>query len=78
MFHPLSPDSTNLRDTDIQQKITEATRKYNISARLGNIDLCNQLSMIIEELQVELRERYTKKSSTTVNNTPLDKLVKID
>lgn len=78
MFHPLSPDSTNLRDTDIQQKITDATRKYNISSRLGNFDLCNQLSMIIEELQMELRERYTKKSSTTVNNTSLDKLVKID
>lgn len=78
MFHPLLPDSSNLRDNDIQQRITDATRKYNISVKLGNIELCQQMSIIIEELQIELRERYAKKSSTTVNNTPLDKLVKID
>lgn len=78
MYHPLLSSTTNLRDTDIQQKITEASRKYNIASRMGNAELCGQLAIIIEELQIELRERYSKKSSTTVNNTPLEKLVKID
>lgn len=78
MYHPLLASTNDLRDTDIQQKITDASRKYNIAARIGNAEVCGQLALIIEELQIELRERYAKKSTTTVNNTPLEKLVKID
>lgn len=78
MFHPLLADISTLRDTDIQQRITDATRKYNIATKLGSMDACSQLAIIIEELQIELRERYSKKASAVVNNTQLDKLVKID
>lgn len=76
MYHPLLPDPKTLKDVDIHTKISDISRKYNIAARMGNIELCQQMSLIIEALQVELSERASSRSRKIVNNTPLDKLIK--
>lgn len=78
MYHPLLTDPKTLKDIDIQSKISDISAKYNIAARMGNIELCQQMSLIIEALQIELSERATSRSRKIVNNTPLDKLVKTD
>lgn len=78
MYHPLLMEPSKLKDADIEAKITDLSRKYNLAARMGNFELCEQMVMIIEALRLEMRDRQAKRSSQKVNNTTLDKLVKID
>jgi hypothetical protein len=78
MYHPLFIDPSKLKDADIEAKISDLSRKYNLSAKMGNFELCDQMVLIIEELRLEMRDRQAKRASQRVNNTTLDKLVKID
>ena len=77
MYHPLNQDPKNLKDLDIEAKLTEANKKYNIAAKMGNTAACQQIQLIIEELRMELSERRAKQAEKTVNNVQLDKLINV-
>jgi hypothetical protein len=80
MFHPLLPDFKDLKDTDIENKITELGRKYSIAARSGSGGLCSQIIMAMEQYKEELRRRYLEKATkVSVKNQDrdLDDLINI-
>jgi hypothetical protein len=78
MYHPLFIDPVKLKDADIDAKILDLSKKYNMASRMGNIDLCGQIALIIEELKVEMAERHANRIKQPVNNKNLEKLIKTD
>ena len=80
MFHPLLPDLTEIKDQDLENKITELTSKYYIAARYGNGAVCSQIAIVIEQYKEELQKRHQEKLnklSGKNQNKDLDDLINI-
>jgi len=80
MFHPLISDLGNLKDTDLDAKITELGNKWAIAARMGNGGAANQIVMILEQYKFEQQRRSierTKKVSVNNQDKNLDDLINI-
>ena len=80
MFHPLEGDLSQLKDSEVEAKLVELTRKYYQAARLGNPDLLTQLSTFVTIYRDELRKRQEKLMSSTnnVTNEDLGQLINVD
>jgi hypothetical protein len=80
MFHPLTPNLANLKDTDIDSKISDLNKKYVIVARSGNGGLCNQILLALEEYKSEQQRRLLEKTNVAVKNQTKDfsDLINID
>jgi len=57
MEHPLIANLDDLTAEQLQEKISELTRKLSIAYRTGNAQLCNQLRMALESYQNKYQER---------------------
>lgn len=80
MFHPLLSDLSELKDADLELKISELGKKYSIAARSGNGGLCNQIALALEAYRTELQRRLLEKSNITLKNQnkDLDDLINVD
>jgi lipopolysaccharide biosynthesis regulator YciM len=76
-MHPLINDLTGIKETELENKINELTRKY---FQTHNFELQQQISMAIDTYREELSKRrqaeYEKMMQT--RNKDLDKLIKVD
>ena len=72
MLHPLLNDLTDLKDLDIENKISELGRKYTIAARSGNGGLCSQILMALDEFRAESQRRMLEKSRISLKNQDKD------
>lgn len=79
MFNPLLPDLSSIKDQDLENTISELTRKYYIAARSGNGGLCSQISVTLEQYKDEQRRRMIEKSKVSVRkeDKDLDDLIKV-
>lgn len=59
-MHPLTPDLSGLNDADLQKKHTELMSKLTQAYRFGNGALVQQIQMVLEDYQSELRRRQEK------------------
>ena len=57
MEHPLIGNVDDLTTEQLQEKITELTKKLSIALRTGNGHLCNQLRMALETFNNTYQER---------------------
>jgi hypothetical protein len=75
MYHPVFVDPATLKDSEIEARIFELSKKYNIVMSLGKVDVGEQISLIVEQLKQEQSERRRKKleKSSGVN---IESLVK--
>ena len=64
MEHPLIANLDDLTAEQLQEKISELTKKLSIALRTGNGHLCNQIRMALESYQNKYNER-TRGSSTS-------------
>jgi hypothetical protein len=80
MFHPLEGDLSQLKDSEVEAKLIELTRKYYQASRLGNPDLLTQLSTFVTIYREELRKRQAKTMASTnnVTNEDLGQLINVD
>jgi hypothetical protein len=76
MFHPLEGDLSQLKDTEIEQKLIELNKKYYAAARMGSRDLLTQLSTFITIYRDELSNRYARKLKSDDND--LDQLINVE
>jgi hypothetical protein len=76
MFHPLEGDLSELKDTEVEQKLIELNKKYYAAARMGSRDLLTQLSTFITIYRDELSNRYARKLKQ--NDDDLDQLINVD
>ena len=79
MFNPLLEDFSQLKDTDLESRMTDLNRKYNIAIRTGNSGLANQVAMVIEALRDESlrRQHEATKKLLQKQNKDLDGLINV-
>lgn len=63
MEHPLIPNLDDLSIDQLQEKISELTRKVGIAHRMGNAHLRYQVQMALETYQTKYREKLMKQDS---------------
>ena len=77
-MHPLQPDITGLTDQELENKITELTKKYFQAIRFVP-GAAQQVSMMIEGYKWEQQRRQLEKSKRSREDDPtFDDLIKID
>ena len=59
-MHPLAPDLTKLTDDELQKKRSELQNRLAFVYRTGNADLVEQLSMLINDYDIEIQARNQK------------------
>ncbi len=57
MEHPLINNAEDLTNQELQDRVTDLTRKMTIAHRMGNAQLVGQIQMALETFQTKLRER---------------------
>ena len=80
MFHPLLPNIAELKDLDLENKITELGRKYTFAARSSNGGLCSQILLVLEEYKSEQQRRLMERSKVSIKNQDkdLDDLINVN
>jgi hypothetical protein len=56
-MHPLAPDLTKLTDDELQKKRSELQNRLTFVYRTGNADLVGQLTMLINDYDIEIQSR---------------------
>lgn len=80
MIHPLAPDLTQLKDSDLEEKIFELNKKYYQAYRLGNQELLTQISTFVTIYKEEMSRRYIEKTRNSRGQMDgdLDQLINVD
>jgi ribosomal protein L29 len=74
MLHPLEDDLSIYSNQELEQKITELTKKY---FRQRNPQVKQQMQQLLDMYKIELRERIQKEQRQKLN-LDLDKLINIE
>jgi hypothetical protein len=77
MEHPFQEDFSDLKDSEIEQKIQDLSKKYWIAYKTGNKDLLTQLDTFLIIYKQELSKRYLERSKDQFNGD-LDQLINVD
>lgn len=77
MFHPLESDLRSLKDTELDEKIQDLTKKFYAAQRLGYTDLLTQLSTFITIYKQESSRRSIERLRND-NGGDLDQLINVD
>jgi hypothetical protein len=77
MFHPLEEDLSLLKDSEVELKLQELTRKYFLAARMGKNEMLTQLSTFVTIYKEELSKRMLAKTQGTYD-TDLNQLINVD
>jgi hypothetical protein len=79
MFNPLLEDLTQLKDVDLESKVSDLNKKYSIAMRTGNSGLCMQIAMTLEAYRDETARRQyeANKKLLQKQNKDLDGLINI-
>jgi len=80
LFNPLLGDVSRLTAPELDNKISELTKKYFIAARTGNSHLCEQILVTIEAFKQELsaKNAAAMKVATSKGDKDLDDLINVN
>lgn len=80
MFHPFEGDLSQLKDSEIEEKIVELNKKYYQAYRLGKPELLTQISTFVIIYKDEMARRYAEKmqSSRKQMDGDLDQLINVE
>jgi len=80
MFHPFENDLTQLKDSEIEDKILELNKKYYQAYRLGKPELLTQLTTFVTIYKQEMSRRYIEKTKSARGQMDgdLDQLINVD
>jgi hypothetical protein len=77
MFHPLSQDLSELKDSEVESKLLELQKKYHAAARLGKPEMLTQLAIFVTIYKEEMYKRYYNKTKQQLDGD-LDQLINVD
>jgi len=79
MFNPLLEDLTQIKDADLESKMSDLNRKYNIAMRMGNSGVAQQIAIVIEAVRDESmrRQHEATKKLLQKQNKDLDGLINV-
>jgi len=72
MFNPLIAPPADLKLPELENKISELSKKYWIAARSGNGHLCEQVLVALETYKSELQQRHLSSTKVPSNNGDID------
>jgi hypothetical protein len=80
MFHPLAESPKNLKDSDLESKITELSKKYFIASKMGQGAVASQIVSILEMYREEQIRRQYESTDKLIKkqNKDLDDLINVD
>jgi hypothetical protein len=74
-MHPLAGDISVLKDNEIENKISDLTKKYFM---IQNTGVKAQVAALLEDYQNEISRRRQVQLEKLMNDKKLDKLVKVN
>lgn len=76
-MHPLSGSFSEMKDSEIESKISDLTKKYFMTS---SSDVKYQISLLLEDYNAEINRRRGEqlKKMMDQRDKSLDKLIKID
>jgi hypothetical protein len=79
MFNPLLEDLTQLKDAEVESRMTDLNKKYNIALRMGNSAVATQIAVVIEAVREETLRRQAEATKKLLqkHNKDLDGLINI-
>jgi hypothetical protein len=77
MLHPLETDLSSLKDSEVEEKLQELSRKYFTAQRLGKPELLTQLATFVTIYKQELSKRYFEKTKIDFDGD-LDQLINVN
>lgn len=77
MFHPFEGDLSQLKDSEVEEKLYELNRKYFAAARLGKPELLTQIAIFVNIYKDEFNKRLLMKSRGQLDGD-LDQLINVD
>ena len=79
MFNPLLDDLSHFKDSELDEKITDLNKKYNIALRMGNSGIAMQITISLEAFKAEIAKRQQEASKKLLDkqNKDLDGLINI-
>ena len=78
MFHPLEGNLEELKDAEVEAKLSELNKKYSQAARLGNQELLTQIATFVTIYRDEVRRRALTAKLNNANDKDLDQLINVD
>lgn len=81
MFNPLLENPSKLKDQDLENKILDLSRKYQIALRLGQGGLAQQIVLSLDTYKTELQRRQyesMKEIQEKQKKQGLDDLINVD
>lgn len=76
-MNPLEQDLSQLKETDLEAKIQELTKKYGIVAKTGNQNLLTQVHRFLIIYKAELSQRHLDRTRADYNGD-MDQLINVD
>ena len=76
-MYPYDIDLSELKDSDIEEKIQELTRKYFTAQRLGKAELLTPIANFITMYKSEMSKRHQEKMKANLDND-LDQLINVN
>lgn len=78
-MHPLFENTQSLSDNEIEEKVTQLSRKY---FQTQNLEVRNQISILLDDYKLELESRRYKQKLEAQQNQEngekgLDNLIKV-
>jgi hypothetical protein len=79
MFNPLLEDFSQLKDQDLENRMADINKKYNIALRTGNSGLAMQITVVMEALREETARRQAEATKKLMQkqNKDLDGLINV-
>jgi hypothetical protein len=80
MFNPLLENVQDLKDSELESKINEVGRKYQIASRTMSGSILIQLAVCLEAYRNELSRRHSEKLKDLAqkSNKNLEGLIKVN
>ncbi len=81
MYHPLLADPSELKDADLENKIIDLSKKYDIAARMGQGGPASQIIIALEMYKDEQRRRFHQANKTIAakqQDNGLDDLINVE
>jgi hypothetical protein len=73
-MHPLVGDLSNVKDSELEQKIFDLTKKYFMTS---NFEVQSQMSMVLDSYKTELNKRRQAALEKMLSDKNLDKLIRV-
>jgi hypothetical protein len=77
MFHPFEGDLSQLKDSEVEEKLFELNKKYFAAHRLGNPELLTQLATFVIIYKDEMNRRNSLRMKGQLDGD-LDQLINVD